>query len=170
MQKREIIILFLILAVFVGFVVYNEMTKEKNFIPSERSEKFYIIAGESLPVFTREIIVDPFKIKVGERQFFSIWAKDLQGIEKVTATTTTDIGDKIIELKLVEGTNEEGRWQGSWIARNISIKDSYSTTFQATNKENKEAKINLTWQVNKENLITWLRNLYFSICSKIKNP
>lgn len=170
MQKRKIIILLLILAVFVGFVIYNEMTKEKDFIPSERSEKFYISSGEITPAFTREIIVDPFKVREGEKQTFSIWAKDPRGIEKVTATTITDIGDKTIELKLVEGTNEEGRWQGSWIAQNISTKDSYSTIFQATNKENEEAKITLFWQVNKENLITWLRNLYFSICLKVKNP
>jgi len=180
MQKRNIIILLLVLGVVIGFGIYQikikpsevkppvseqkeeiakeeppvseekeEIAKEEEFIPSERAGKFYISGGESLPVFTREVIVDPFKVKEGEKQVFSIWAKDPQGVEKVTANIKTDIGEEIIELKLVEGTVEEGRWMSSWITKDISAKSSYSTVFQAKNKEDKVTQMTLSWQVER---------------------
>ena len=167
MQKRNLIILLLILAIVIGFAIYlvkikpsgvkppvseekEEIAKEEEFIPSERAEKFYISGGgEDFPVFTREVIVDPFKVKEGEKQFFSIWAKDPQGIEKVTANIKTDIGEEIIELKLVEGTVEEGRWIGSWITKDISAETSYSTIFRTENKEGKETQMPITWQIEK---------------------
>ena len=88
-------------------------------------------------------------MKEGEKQFFPIWAKDPQGIEKVTATIVTDVGDKTIELKSVEGTEEERRWLGFWITKNISDKSTYSTNFQATNKVGEQTKMSLVWQVEK---------------------
>lgn len=123
------------------------ITKEE--FPSDRGEKFYISGGKEPPVFTREVIVDPFKTKEGEKQTFSIWAKDPKGIERVTATIKTDAEDKIIELELVEGTNEEGRWLGSWTTKNISANPLYSTVFQAVNKEGKDTKMTLSWQVER---------------------
>lgn len=125
----------------------EEIPLKEEFLPSERAEKFYISGGKTLPVFTKEVIVDPFKVKEGEEQIFSIWAKDTQGIDKVTATITTDEGEEIMELELVEGTKEEGRWMGFWTTKNISTKTSYSTNFQAINEEGKDTKMSLFWQV-----------------------
>ena len=124
----------------------EEIPLKEEFLPSERAEKFYISGGKALPVFTKEVIVDPFKVKEGEEQIFSIWAKDTQGIESVVATITTDTGDELIELELVEGTKEEGKWVGSWTTKNISSKTSYSTNFEAINEEGKDTKMSLFWQ------------------------
>ena len=39
----------------------------EKFFPSERAEKFYISSGGGYPVFAKEVIVDPFKAKEGDR-------------------------------------------------------------------------------------------------------
>lgn len=133
----------------------EEEKEEEGIVPEEeiilpdRAEKFFISSGKTPPIFTKEVIVDPFKVKEREKQTFSIWAEDPQGIKKVTATISTDEEDEIIELELVEGTETEGRWQGSWITKNISTKSSYSTVFQAENKEGNVTKMPLSWQIEK---------------------
>ncbi|MBU0546980.1 hypothetical protein KKA72_02350 [Patescibacteria group bacterium] len=160
-------ILFLVLILIIGFIFYQEGIKtffkkpeekisleeevisKEEFIPSERAQKFYISGGKILPVFIKEVIVDPFKVKEGERQVFSIWAKDTQGIERVTAKISTDKEDETIELELVEGTEVEGRWQGFWITKDISVRSSYAAVFQAINKEGKDTETTLVWQVEK---------------------
>jgi len=54
-----------------------------------------------------------------------------------------------MELELVEGDSLEGRWMGFWITKDISTRSSYSTVFQATNKEGKETEMTLSWQMEK---------------------
>ena len=153
MSKRSSVI-FLVLVIIAGLAIYwikvkpLEIASESPF-PSERAEKFYISGGENFPVFTKEVIVDPFKVKEGEKQAFSIWAKDPQGIEEVRATIQTDAKEEIIELKLVEGDELEGKWLGFWTTKDISTKTSYSTIFQATNKKKEETKVPFSWQVEK---------------------
>ena len=113
---------------------------------SARSEKFFIGGGKNFPVFAKELIVDPFKVKEGEEQYFLIWAKDLEGIEKVTATIKTDKGDEVFELELVEGTRMEGKWVGSWITKNISFETAYATEFRAINEKGKDTKLTAFWR------------------------
>lgn len=151
MEKQYKFILGFIFIFTLGAMIFwgRDRLSSKEWIPSEKAEKFYISSGETLPVFTKEVTVDPFKTKEGEKQFFSIWAKDTHGINRVTATTHTDEGEEIIELKLIEETKEEGRWLGFWITKNISIKSSYQTIFQALNKEGQETVMTLSWQVEK---------------------
>ena len=166
MEKRKIIILFLILGFVVGFVIYQikikpsgvkpwiseekeEITKEEELVSLERAEKFNISGGGDFPVFTKEVIVDPFRVKEGEKQLFSIWAKDPQGIEKVIATITTDAEKEIIEFELVEGIDKEGKWIGSWTTKNISEKSTYPTEFRAINKTGEDTKITVYWQAEK---------------------
>jgi len=132
----------------------EEQEKQEEIIPeeellSDRAEVFFVSGGKTFPVFTKKLIIDPFKVKEGEEQTFSIWAKDPKGIEKVTATISTDTEDKLIELELVEGTNEEGRWLGSWITKDISARSSYPTVFRAFNKESKDTKMTLSWPVER---------------------
>ena len=112
---------------------------------SDRAEKFSVSSKEDHPTFTKELIADPFKVKEGEEQYFSVWAKDSSGVEKVIAVIKTDKEDKILELKLVEGTEREGRWEGSWLAKDISLSDSYSTEFQIINKNNQARKSTFFW-------------------------
>lgn len=149
MGKKYKFILVFFFIFTLGVIICWGIAKlsDKEWILSERSEKFYISSGETFPVFTKEVIVDPFKVKEGEKQTFSIWAKDPQGIEKVIAKISTDEEDEILELELVEGTNIEGRWIGSWITKNISDKLIYSTNFQGTNKMGEQTKMSLFWQV-----------------------
>jgi len=157
MPKRNIILL-LVLFIFFGLATYWILVRRGDIEPVvyekpeeqiKRSEKFYISGDKTFPVFTKEVIVDPFKIKEGEEQIFSIWAKDPKGIEKVTAIVATDAKEEVIELELVEGTNEEGRWMGSWTTKDVSVRPTYSTVFQAINKEGKDTKMSLFWQVEK---------------------
>ena len=164
MSKRSLV-LFLVLVIIAGLAIYwikvkpleigflprgeGVVPKEEPPFPSERAEKFYISGSENFPVFTKEVIVDPFKAKEGEKQTFSIWAKDPQGIEQVRATIQTDAKEEIIELKLVEGDELEGRWLGFWTTKDISTQTSYSTVFQAINKKKEETKLPLSWQVEK---------------------
>jgi len=164
MSKRSPV-LFLVLVIIAGLAIYwikvkpleigplprgeEVIPKEEPPLPSERAEKFYISGGENFPVFTKEVIVDPFKAKEGEKQTFSIWAKDPQGIEEVRATIQTDAKEEIIELKLVEGDELEGRWLGFWTTKDISTRTSYSTVFQATNKKKEETKVPFSWQAEK---------------------
>jgi len=118
-------------------------------IISDRAEKFSVSSGDGYPVFSRELISDPFKVKEGEDQYFSIWAKDPEGVEKVTATIKTDKGDEIIEMQLAEGTETDGRWQCSWLTKNISLSDSYSTEFVIVNKNGKGRESTFSWYLLK---------------------
>ena len=117
---------------------------------SARAEKFVISGGEDYPVFAKELIVDPFKVKEGETQYFSIWAKDPVGIEKVTATVKTDSGDRALDSELVEGTKEEGRWMVSWLTKDISLGTTYSTEILAINKNGKDTKLTISWYHQEE--------------------
>lgn len=147
-KKYKLILIFIFIFTF-GLIIYWGIDKllDKEWIPSERAEKFYISSGKTFPVFTKEVIVDPFKVKDGEEQTFSIWAKDPQGIEEIRANIVTDAEEELIELELVEGTNQEGRWTGSWITKNISAQSTYSTSFLATNKVGEQTKMSLFWKV-----------------------
>jgi len=72
--------------------------------------------------FFNEYIFDPGVPLLGEEQSFSIWARHAVGIDTVTVTVsykdrTYPDTEETVELHLVEGTQEEGRWQGSWIVK-----------------------------------------------------
>lgn len=116
---------------------------------SDRAEKFSISSGEGYPIFIKELVADPFKVRAGEEQYFSIWAKDPEGIEKLTAAIKTDKEVKTFELQLAEGTEQEGRWQGSWLTENISLSDNYPTEFRAVNKNYQDRKSTFFWQILK---------------------
>lgn len=122
-------------------------------ILSDRAKVASISGGGIYPNFIKELIIDPaYEVEEGEEQYFSIWAKDPAGIERVTATVKTDKEDgmikTVIELRLVEGTPEEGRWEGSWITENIPSKDVtlyYLTDFWVINKDGGERKLTTSW-------------------------
>jgi len=56
--------------------------------------------------------------RAGQEQVFSIWAKSPDGVVQVIATVNKQWefhAYASFELELVEGTDQEGRWMGSWV-------------------------------------------------------
>jgi len=162
-SKKLVILIIIVFGLALGAGCYLSQQQEEVFpeqqVPltisdlhgfSGRAEKFFISGGEDYPVFAKELIVDPFKVKEGETQYFSIWAKDPVGIEKVTATVKTDSGDRALDSELVEGTKEEGRWMVSWLTKDISLGTTYSTEILAINKNGKDTKLTISWYHQEE--------------------
>jgi len=114
---------------------------KEGFIPSSRAKTGIVSGGLPDLAFTKELIIDPYEVKEGEKQIFSVWAKSPSGVEKVMFVINTDKGNEVIEFKLVEGAATEGRWQGSWIVKDVSTHSSYSGSFQAINKEGKDIRM-----------------------------
>lgn len=160
-KKKIILISFLIiflLLIFLGIIFYlaSEFSKSTNIqetFPSSRAETFTISSGESYPVFFKELIIDPAAspilstVKEGEKQTYSIWIKDPVGIAKMTGKINTDTGEEALDFKLVEGPDTEGRWQASWITKDISLSNSYNIFFEATNKMGSTTKSQFNWYV-----------------------
>jgi len=155
MPKRNIV-LILILVLVIGLGIYywtairapeeSGEEVEKEFSSEDRSATFNISSGGGEPVFAKELFIDPFKnVREGEKQTFSIWAKDKYGIKKVSFTTFTDLGEEVTEMELVEGDTKEGKWFGSWITKNISSRYSYQTKFIAENINGETTKLTLSW-------------------------
>lgn len=177
MRIRSKLILFIIFILVVGFGLYylrarladllslsggleegrdlfeyeewGEVEGE-GFIFSERAERFYISGKDTLPAFIRELNIDPFEVREGEEQIFSVWAKDINAVEKVTALVFNDTGEQLIKLQLVRGTEKEGEWMGSWITKDILAEPQYSTLFRVVNKEGKDSEMTISWQAANE--------------------
>jgi len=114
--------------------------------PSDRAETFSIGGPGTYPQFTKELVMDPFDARQGEKQTLSIWAEDLQGVERVYAMVETDKDDELIEFELVEGTCNLGRWMGSWVTRDISVVSrGYQTNFYAVNLGGSNTKMSAVW-------------------------
>lgn len=129
----------------------EEADKQEEVFPSEKAERFSIKSGKGYPSFFKELIVDPaispslYKIKEGERQTYSVWAKDPVGVKEVTAEIKTDKGIRVVKMRLVERDLKEGRWQGSWIVRDVSPMSSYTTTLEAVSLNGRKTKISVPW-------------------------
>jgi len=114
--------------------------------------------GDLRPTIFKELIIDPaYEVQEGEEQYFSIWAKDPDGVEKVTVIIKTDKEDATIkssfELQLVEGAPEEGRWEGSWVTENIPSSDVdyyYLTDYHLINKNGQERIFTNSWYSKKQ--------------------
>lgn len=152
MFKRNLS-LFLIIIFIIGLAIFGiiidlqqkRISEKEKFIPSDRAATFTVSGGKEFPIFTKELIVDPIEPRNEEKQIFSIWAKDPKEIKKVIATIKTDKEDEMIELRLIEGTRTEGRWQGFWITRDLSPNSRYQTVFQAINKKGEKTIFSFPW-------------------------
>jgi len=114
--------------------------------PSDRAHTFSVSGPGTYPHFTKELVIDPFDVREGEKQTFSIWAEDPQGIERAYAMVETDEDDELIEFELVEGTGNLGRWMGSWVTRDISVvAASYETSFYAVNNGGNNTRLCAWW-------------------------
>jgi len=106
---------------------------------SEWAEVIPILPSDSCsPCLVKEMIIDPYAVKEGEEQFFSVWAADTEEVELMTVSIKTKEEGlptiAVFHLRLVEGTKKEGRWEGSWQARNISYRPVFLFLFKAFNK------------------------------------
>jgi len=120
-------------------------------IPSEEAEFFNVSGSGNYPKFVGKLMIDPFEnVEEGEPQYFSIWAEDPKGIKKVIAKIGADKGDKIIELQFIEGTKENGKWQGFWEVEDVSMLPSYATLFQAINNQGDITEVNVFWKTKME--------------------
>ena len=174
MEKKNLIVLLAILVVliffwgvfyFIGKVVIKpvEEPNENIGVPilspkvgekleeGRPSQVFKISSGEkSYPRFLKEVIFKPYEVATGDTQTFSIWVEDPDGVEKVTAEIETDLGNKDIDLKIIEGDNKEGLWQGSWHVCSIKDKDYYMIVFKARSFKGQETAFT-----------TFIKNLYY---------
>lgn len=162
MKKQNIIglsALLVILVIFWGvfysleklFIKPEEGTKEGIEVPFSElkpgqkleeglpTEKFEIFGGEGIyPRFFKDVSFKPYGVSTGDTQIFSIWVEDSAGVEKVKAEIETDLGAKNIDLKLIEGNNKKGLWQGSWHVCGFQKEDYYKIIFRAQSSEGKE--------------------------------
>lgn len=149
------IIVFIIPVLIIGIIgAYWILTRPSELKPVVFEEKKEQLLNRNLtftggikgfPNITK-VIIDPGKEVIeGEKQTFSIWAEDPEGVEKVIATISTDKREELIELKLVEGTKREGVWAGSWITKNISNRPRYDIVFQVTNTGGTQIKSPFFW-------------------------
>ena len=145
MQKQAIIISLLFILVIIFLINLNNENTAKNLSSLPESQTFYISGRSEEPAFTKEVTVNPFNVREGQKQIFSIWAKDSKGISKVTGIISTDKGKEILELSLAEGTNKEGRWESAWTAKNIGNSFSYTTNFHAVNIDGENTNLTLFW-------------------------
>lgn len=97
----------------------------------------YTISGSAkeAPKMTH-VTIDPIDPAKGTNQTWKIEVIDAGNgpVKEVTVTLFTDNGKKQHSLKLVEGTNTKGVWQGSW-----KIEDSYDYTYVAVLRAKNEA-------------------------------
>lgn len=73
------------------------------------------LGAGSLGPDPREVTVDPFDPKKGEKQTFSVQALDDKPIRSLSLTLKTDNGSKTYSLSLVQGTAMNGVWQVSLV-------------------------------------------------------
>ena len=154
-KKEYYYLLLLLLIVLVfwgvqrGWFSFREQPETAFVFPSERAEKFGVSSGSSLPAFTQQLIIDPYRVYQGEKQVFSVWAKDEQGIESVVAEIYTDRGVESFNLELVEEDEKMGRWQGQWITKDLELQDVYSFSLTAVSKEGKRTTMTPTFEVKR---------------------
>jgi len=158
MTLKRVLIFFFIFAFIVGITSYftifrtklfkeKEIPFEEKFTPSGRAAIFSTSGGLDYPKFVKELVIDPKNPGEGEKQIFSIWVEDPDGVEKVTAVIKTNKGEETIEFKLAEGEKTGGRWQGFWEAEDILIDSryTYDMDFKAANNKGKETKVPFLW-------------------------
>jgi len=131
----KIILLIAVIAIVVLAVVLLLLPDKED----DRIGVFNISGEKTIPDFEQELIIYPFReAKLGEKQTFSIWVSDEQGVESVVVR----VADSIIDLSLAEGDNLKGRWQGSWTIKNLQSGTIPDLIFEATNINQEKAELN----------------------------
>jgi len=148
---------FLILIILIGIIFvglkqnwFSSLEESKTAVfPSERAEMFGVSSSSGLPAFAEQLIIDPYNVSEGEKQVFSIWANDEQGIENVKGEVYTDNGVESFDLSLLEGDKKMGRWQGEWMVKDLDLQDSYSFSLTAVSEEGKSTRMTPSFEVSR---------------------
>lgn len=115
-------------------------------IPLAQGRRIYNISGGTKggPQMTQAVI-DPLDPKPSQIQTLTLKANNLKPIIEIKATVITDNEESVNSLKLIQGSNTDGVWQGSW-----RIKDEYDYNYQielvAKNNEEIESIVTLTFR------------------------
>lgn len=64
----------------------------------------------------RQVIFDPLDAKPGQNQTISVKVQNKSSVKSVSVTLKTDNKTKTYDLKLKDGTDLNGIWEGSWSA------------------------------------------------------
>jgi len=102
--------------------------QENKIIPLPQGKQTFSVSlgtSQKGPRLT-EGFIDPYDPKIGETQTISISANDTKPILSVTVTMKTDNGAKEYPMKLVEGSELSGRFEGSW-----RVTDSHDRIYRA---------------------------------------
>jgi len=119
---------------------------EPRIAPLAHGRQIYSISGGTKggPQMTQAVI-DPIDPQPNQIQTLTIKANNLKPIVEITAKVVTDNEENINYLKLIEGTDTNGVWQGNW-----QISDEYNYNYQivliAKNNEDIESKTTLTFR------------------------
>ncbi|MFA7171214.1 MAG: DUF2341 domain-containing protein [Candidatus Paceibacterota bacterium] len=124
---------FLFLLFFVFYFSQNIASKNGNIV----SEK------EASTIFS-SISIEPNKIKVGEIQTTRIEIESQEKIEKISAQIPFEGSYDEIALRLIDGDNFKGIWEGQWTAHNTLAKE-YETTIIAITASGKTETGTATW-------------------------
>jgi len=97
-------------------------------VPLASGKQTYYVRTQNQPQIM-QIDIDPLDAKIGETQTVTAKIRDTNGnpITSVTGTAKTDNGSFSFFLSLVEGTDLNGTWQGSWV-----LEDTNCLTFMLT--------------------------------------
>jgi len=102
--------------------------------PSARGEVFRISSGEHKGPDIRGGFVDPYLPKIGEKQILSVDVSGKRGVTAVQVVLNTDTRTERYNLKMVGGTETDGKWQGMW-AWNDTYKYAYNIDILASDGE-----------------------------------
>lgn len=104
--------------------------------PIPHGPKGFSISGgkHNAPLFGRGRI-DPYDPQQGETQTIIINIQSQSPVTNVQAILTTDHQENQIPMELVEGSETDGKWQGSWQVNDTYL-HIYKLTIKATNSEN----------------------------------
>ena len=110
----------------------------------EGKDTYFISSGEEGPQLY-EATIDPLgSAEPGVQQEISVKARNETPIQSISVTMILDNGTYAVPLELVEGTEFDGIWTGSW-----GVQDTHESIYQAAieaKSEEKTSRIVLTFQ------------------------
>jgi hypothetical protein len=138
-------ILYIAFNVFLYFGGSKYFPVKKSSRPIPHGPKGFTVgqSDKTVPQLRRGTL-DPYDPQMGATQSATIAVKHSQPVNKVTAILITDHGmSDPISFTLINGTNTDGQWQGSW-----KVTDSYLYTYtlilRAESKNNNVGSVTIT--------------------------
>jgi hypothetical protein len=115
-------------------------------LPLAHGRQTYTISGseEGSPRIT-EATIDPLDVSIGGSQTFSVEARDQDGITSLKAVLVTDEGEQENLLRLTDGSNKLGTWQGNWRVT-TSFDYTYRVRIEAKDALDNESSVTLTFR------------------------